>query len=100
MRRTSIVTDEDEQTMIDTLFTPVTCTACNRTSALALSVSELKDRIANDGDIELHCAYDDFTWNASPKERLRISRLLEESDAVWQRSWFRLGMGQLRPLVL
>jgi hypothetical protein len=86
--------------MTETLFTPVTCMACNRTSALALSVFELKDRMANDGDIELHCAYDGHSWNASPKERMRISRLLEESDAVWQRSWLRLREGQSRPLVL
>jgi hypothetical protein len=63
-------------------------------------VSDLKDRIANDGDIELHCAYDGLAWNASPKERMRISRLLEESDVVWQRSWLRLREGQSRPLAL
>jgi len=53
--------------MINTFFVPVTCAACNRTSALELSVSELKQKLDADADIELRCGYDDVTWNATAK---------------------------------
>jgi hypothetical protein len=80
--------------MINTFFVPVTCAACNRTSALELSVSELKQKLDADADIELRCGYDDVTWNATAKERLRISKLWHENALVSQRDWLRLDHGR------
>jgi hypothetical protein len=76
--------------MINTVFVPVTCATCNRTSAIELSVSELKPKLDAGTDIELRCAYDDVTWNASAKERTRISKLCQENALLSERSWLRL----------
>jgi len=38
----------------------------------------------------LRCGYDDVTWNATAKERLRISKLWHENALVSQRDWLRL----------
>ena len=67
---------------METIFIPVICKACNRHSVVSFARIELKRRLAGSDPIELRCAYDDHTWDASSQERFRILKLVRENDAV------------------
>ena len=67
---------------MEALFVPITCSVCKRHSALSLSRREVKRRLETGEPIELRCAYDEVTWDATSKERLQIMKLAIENDVV------------------
>ncbi len=67
---------------METLFVPITCSVCKRHSALSVSRREIKRKLQTGEPIELRCAYDDMTWDATSKERLQIMKLSIENDVV------------------
>ncbi len=67
---------------METIFVPVICNSCKRHSVVSFARIELKRRLASSDSIELRCAYDDHTWDASSRERDRILKLARENDAV------------------
>jgi hypothetical protein len=67
---------------METIFVPVICNSCKRHSVVSFARIELKRRLAGSDSIELRCAYDDHTWDASPRERDRILKLARDNDAV------------------
>jgi hypothetical protein len=67
---------------MDIIYVPITCAVCKRHSAMSLSKSEIKEKLATGEPIELHCGYDEEKWDASSKERLLMMKLCLESDAV------------------
>jgi hypothetical protein len=67
---------------METIFIPVVCEACKRHSVVSFARIELKRRLASSDSIELRCAYDDHSWEASSQELVRILKLVRENDAV------------------
>ena len=67
---------------MEAIFIPITCSVCKRHSALSVPRLDIKRKLETGEPIELRCAYDDVTWDASSKERLRIMKLSIENDAV------------------
>jgi hypothetical protein len=81
--------------MSDTIFVPVFCTACGRTSASEFEAKGLRQKLDADTAIELRCSYDDATRPATSRERKRIMELLQEGARVSQCSWLRLRDGAI-----
>jgi hypothetical protein len=77
---------------METIFVPVICNSCKRHSVVSFARIELKRRLASSDSIELRCAYDDHTWDASSRERDRILKLARENDAVERISLRRAGV--------
>jgi hypothetical protein len=77
---------------METIFVPVICNACKRHSVVSFARIELKRRLASSDSIELRCAYDDHTWDASSRERDRILKLARENDAVERITLRRAGV--------
>ena len=71
--------------MTDTVFVPITCAGCLRTSALGLATSELEQKLFAGESIELRCGFDGRTWEASPRERARVAKFYEENKAIPRR---------------
>jgi len=67
---------------MDTIYVPIICIACKRHSAISVSKREMKRKLTNNEQIELHCAYDDVTWDASSRQRLDIMKIVIEDDTV------------------
>jgi hypothetical protein len=67
---------------MEAIFVPITCSVCKRHSALSVSQREIKRKLATGEPIELRCAYDDTTWDATSRERLQIMKLSIENDVV------------------
>jgi hypothetical protein len=67
---------------MESIFVPITCSVCKRHSALSVSRLEIKRKLETGEPIELRCAYDDVTWDATSRERLQIMKLSIENDVV------------------
>jgi hypothetical protein len=74
----------------DALFIPITCPTCQRTSAFALPLAGLEQKLAAQAHIGLQCAFDGFKWQATPVELAHIRRLMYENAVVSASSWLRL----------
>jgi hypothetical protein len=72
---------------MDAIFVPITCSVCKRHSALSVSKYEIKRKLETGEPIELRCAYDEVTWDATAKERLQIMKLSMENDTVDRMMW-------------
>jgi hypothetical protein len=88
------------ENMAETLFMPVTCSRCNRTSAMELPVADLDDRLASLANIEICCGYDDHCWQATPHERRLLLQLWQEHKRLSRSSWLRLPALQSRDAAL
>jgi hypothetical protein len=86
--------------MAETLFMPVTCTRCNRTSALEVPVADLDEQLSSATDIEMRCGYDNYRWNATPRERGLLLQLWQEDKRLSRSSWLRLPSRQHRDMAL
>ena len=67
---------------MEAIFVPITCHVCKRHSALSLPRLDIKRRLETGEPIELRCAYDGVTWDATSKERIQIMKLSIENDVV------------------
>ena len=67
---------------MEAIFVPITCSVCKRHSAISVARREIKRKLESGEPIELRCAYDDVTWDATSRERLQIMKLSIENDAV------------------
>lgn len=67
---------------MEAIFVPITCNVCKRHSALSVSKYVIKRKLETGEPIELRCAYDDVTWDATSRERLQIMKLSMENDTV------------------
>lgn len=67
---------------METIFVPVICNSCKRHSVVSFARIELKRLLVSGNSIELRCAYDDHTWDASLRQRDRILKLVRDNDAV------------------
>ncbi len=76
--------------MSDSIFVPVLCATCGRTSASEFDAKWLKNKLDTSAAIELHCSFDNVARAATLRERKRIMELLQESARVSQCSWLRL----------
>ncbi len=74
---------------MEAIFVPITCSVCGRHSALSVSKHEIKRKLETGEPIDLRCAYDEVTWEATSKERLQIMKLSMENDAVDRIRWGR-----------
>jgi hypothetical protein len=77
---------------METIFVPLICSCCKRHSVVSFARIALKRLLVSGEAIELRCAYDDHTWDASAEERDWILKLARENDAVERFTPRRLGI--------
>jgi hypothetical protein len=75
--------------MTDEIFATITCPQCLRTSAVGLSLIDLRDELDTDRPIRLRCGFDGNTWDAGARERARLAKLCREYDVVARGNLFR-----------
>jgi hypothetical protein len=78
---------------MDSLFVPITCRACKRHSAMCFSRAELRQKLEHREVIEFRCVYDDHGWATGFRERMQLTRWLNESEAT-ARSLFDRAEGE------
>ena len=76
--------------MNDTLFVPIVCPKCQRTSAMEFAIEDLRPHLMDRSPITLRCSYDEAAWQAAPEDRSRMLKLLRENVRVSRSSWLRL----------
>ena len=67
---------------------------------MEVSVADLDDRLASLSAIEMRCGYDDYRWQAGPRERQLLLQLWQEDKRLSRSSWLRLPALQSRDVAL
>jgi hypothetical protein len=85
--------------MSERIYLPVRCAKCEKMSVVSL-VSKEATQALKTGDIfSFTCAFDGSNWVATPAEREKVQRLLNESERTRDRPYLRLRQNTV-PLVV
>jgi hypothetical protein len=76
--------------MTEKIYLPVLCAQCQRVSMVSLESKEASQALKCGDVLSFTCAFDETNWIATPAQREKVLRLLNESEKTRDRPYLRL----------
>jgi len=76
--------------MAERIYLPVRCAKCQKMSIASLASADAAQAIRSGDSFHFTCAFDGANWVATPAERDKVQRLLNESERTRDRPYLRL----------
>jgi hypothetical protein len=76
--------------MSERIYLPVRCARCAKMSIVSFASKDATLALKSGNSFSFTCAFDGANWVASPAERWKVQRLLNESERTRDRPYLRL----------
>jgi hypothetical protein len=76
--------------MAERIYLPVRCAKCQKMSIASLASRDAAQAMKSGDSFYFTCAFDGANWVATPAEREKVQRLLNESERTRDRPYLRL----------
>jgi hypothetical protein len=76
--------------MSERIYLPVRCAKCQKMSIVSLASTDATQALKSGISFSFTCTFDGANWVATPAEREKVQRLLNESERTRDRPYLRL----------